>query len=144
MCISTSLLRVFCLLVSSFRDDGTIIVLVPFLEGFLRAILCALLFGLNFSALRCCLCCCSLFEGFSLNTHFCWAVITASNMALCMCGHTYTKSMDQPGKVASPACGQLNRKNECFPVRVCASEFGLARQVRQSRPASARSSPYSG
>ena len=27
-----------------------------------------------------------------------------------MCGHTYSKSMDQPGKVASPARGQLNRK----------------------------------
>ena len=35
-----------------------------------------------------------------------------------MYGHTYSKSMDQPGKVASPARGQLNRKNECFPVRV--------------------------
>ena len=35
-----------------------------------------------------------------------------------MYGHTYSKSMDQPGKVASPACGQLNRKNEYFPVRV--------------------------
>ena len=33
-----------------------------------------------------------------------------------MYGHTYSKSMDQPGKVASPARGQLNRKNECFPV----------------------------
>ena len=33
-------------------------------------------------------------------------------------GHTYSKSMDQPGKVASPARGQLNRKNEYFPVRV--------------------------
>ena len=35
-----------------------------------------------------------------------------------MHGHTYGKSMDQPGKVASPARGQLNRKNEYFPVRV--------------------------
>ena len=26
--------------------------------------------------------------------------------------------MDQPGKVASPVRGQLNRKNEYFPVRV--------------------------
>ena len=30
----------------------------------------------------------------------------------------YSKNMDQPGKVASPARGQLNRKNEYFPVRV--------------------------
>ena len=27
-------------------------------------------------------------------------------------GHTYSKSMDQPGKVANPARGRLNRKNE--------------------------------
>ena len=53
--------------------------------------------------------------------------------------------MDQPGKVANPACGQLNRENEYFPVRVLrASEFVLARRVRHSRPASACSSPYSG
>ena len=31
---------------------------------------------------------------------------------------TYSKSVDQPGKVASPARGQLNRKTEYFPVRV--------------------------
>ena len=31
---------------------------------------------------------------------------------------TYSKSMDQPGKVANPARGQLNRENEKFPVRV--------------------------
>ena len=39
---------------------------------------------------------------------------------VCLYGHTYNrkKSMDQPGKVASPARGQLNRKNKYFPVRV--------------------------
>ena len=31
---------------------------------------------------------------------------------------TYSKSMDQPGKVANPARGQLNRGNRYFPVRV--------------------------
>ena len=37
---------------------------------------------------------------------------------------TYSKGMDQPGKVvnpgkvANPARGQLNRENEYFPVRV--------------------------
>ena len=31
---------------------------------------------------------------------------------------TYNKSRDQPGKVANPARGQLNRKNEYIPVRV--------------------------
>ena len=30
---------------------------------------------------------------------------------VCMYGHTYNKIMDQPGKVASPARGQLNREN---------------------------------
>ena len=29
-----------------------------------------------------------------------------------MYGHTYRKSKDQPGKVANPARGQLNRENE--------------------------------
>ena len=43
--------------------------------------------------------------------------------------------MDQPGKVANPACGQLNRENEHFPVPVRAWEFGLARRVQPSRPA---------
>ena len=45
--------------------------------------------------------------------------------------------MDQPGKVANSARGQLKRENEYFPVPVRAREFGLARQVRLSRPASA-------
>ena len=37
---------------------------------------------------------------------------------VCMYGHTYSKSMDQPGEVANPARGQLNRENEYFPVPV--------------------------
>ena len=44
--------------------------------------------------------------------------------------------MDQPGKVANPARSQLNRENE-FPLSPYAREFGLARQVQPSRPASA-------
>ena len=32
--------------------------------------------------------------------------------------HIYRKSMDQPGKVANPARGQLNRENEYFPICV--------------------------
>ena len=52
---------------------------------------------------------------------------------------TFSKSEDQPGKVANPARGQLNRENELFPV----PEFGRARQLWQPRPASACSSPYS-
>ena len=39
-------------------------------------------------------------------------------MYVYICSHTYSKSMDQPGKVASPARGQLIRKNEYFPVPV--------------------------
>ena len=35
-----------------------------------------------------------------------------------MYGHTHSKSMDQPGKVANPARSQLNRENEYFPARV--------------------------
>ena len=41
-------------------------------------------------------------------------------MYVCMYGHTYNKSMDQPDKVASPARGQLNRKNEYISL----SAFG--------------------
>ena len=54
------------------------------------------------------------------------------------------QSMDQPGKVANPARGQLNRENEHSPVPMRAWEFGLARRVQPSRPASACSSSYSG
>ena len=39
-------------------------------------------------------------------------------MYVSMVTHTASKCMDQPGKVANPARGQLNRENECFPVRV--------------------------
>ena len=38
---------------------------------------------------------------------------------VCLYGHTYNKrSIDQPGLVASPARGQLNRENVFFPVPV--------------------------
>ena len=33
---------------------------------------------------------------------------------------TFIKSKDQPGKVASPARGQLNKKKEYFYLLVCA------------------------
>ena len=35
-----------------------------------------------------------------------------------MYGDTYSKSMDQPGKVTSPARGQLNKGCEYSPVPV--------------------------
>ena len=50
---------------------------------------------------------------------------------------TSSKRKEQPGKVANPARGQLNRENEYSPVLVRAREFGLARRVQPSRPASA-------
>ena len=43
-----------------------------------------------------------------------------------MYDHTYSKSMNQPGKVASPACGQLNRENEYF-LSAFASENSVSR-----------------
>ena len=41
-------------------------------------------------------------------------------MYVCMhvWSHIYSKRMDQPGKVANPARGQLNRENEYFSVGV--------------------------
>ena len=50
---------------------------------------------------------------------------------------TYTKSMDQPGEVANPARGQLNRENEHSPVlraclRIWSHETGSAVPSRVS------------
>ena len=41
-------------------------------------------------------------------------------MYICMYvrSHTYSKNMDQPGKVANPARGQLNRGKKKIPVPV--------------------------
>ena len=61
-----------------------------------------------------------------------------------MYGHHISQSMDQPGKFANPARGQLNRENN-IPLSPCVPEnFALARRVQPSRPASACSSLYSG
>ena len=61
-----------------------------------------------------------------------------------MITHIYIIARVWINRVRLPTCsrGQLNRENEYFPVRVRAYEYGLARRVRQSRPASAVSSPY--
>ena len=40
---------------------------------------------------------------------------------------TYGKGKDQPGKVANPAHGQLDRVNEHFHVPARTWEFGLPR-----------------
>ena len=39
-----------------------------------------------------------------------------------MYGHTYSKCMDQPDKVANPARGQLNRENENISLSPFAPE----------------------
>ena len=50
-------------------------------------------------------------------------ICVVSSLYVCMYGHTYSKSMDGPGKVANPTRGQLNRENEhYFPIRVRAPE----------------------
>ena len=54
-----------------------------------------------------------------------------------MYGHTYSKSMDQPGKVANPARGQVNRENVFFPcprsrLRIWFLETGSAVPFRVS------------
>ena len=44
--------------------------------------------------------------------------LTGLILTLAMYGHTYSKSTDQPGKVANPGRDQLNRENGHFPVLV--------------------------
>ena len=43
-----------------------------------------------------------------------------------MYGHTYSKSMDQPGKVVNPDRGQLNRENST-PLSPCVPENLVSR-----------------
>ena len=44
--------------------------------------------------------------------------VAVTVLYVCMYCHACGKSMDQSGKVANPARGQLNRENEYFPVPV--------------------------
>ena len=47
------------------------------------------------------------------------AILTVGVPPRALCMVTYSKrSMDQPGKVANPARGQLNREDEYLPVRI--------------------------
>ena len=59
-------------------------------------------------------------------------------------GHTYSKSMDQPGKVANPARGQLNRgiyiSLSAFVPENLVSRDGFGSPV----PCQPAHSPYSG
>ena len=61
--------------------------------------------------------CASLFH-----THYWYKVgilkVLATCMYVCIYGHTFSKSTDQPGKVANPARGQLNRGKNYFPVPI--------------------------
>ena len=62
--------------------------------------------------------------------HFClvlvvseWRLLyTVDPMFVCMYvwsdRHHISKGKDQPGKIANPARGQLNRENKCFAVPV--------------------------
>ena len=50
-----------------------------------------------------------LLQGFVLKTNV---------YNVCMNGHHIQQSMDQPGKAANPARGQLNTENEDSPVPV--------------------------
>ena len=84
---------------------------------------------------------------YSVRRFSCVQVFLKQQRLCCMHGHhieLYSKSQDQPGKVANPARSQMNKENEYFAFPVRAREFGFARWVRQSRPASASLSPYSG
>ena len=48
-----------------------------------------------------------------------FAVVVSSSIPSVECMViTYSKGKDQPGKVANPARGQLNRENEYFPVPI--------------------------
>ena len=44
----------------------------------------------------------------------------ALGLQLVSYGNTYSNSMDQPGKIANSARGQLNKEIKYFHVRVCA------------------------
>ena len=46
-------------------------------------------------------------QGFCRDLDPCWS---EWRVVIMMYGHTYSKSMDQPGEVANPARGQLNRE----------------------------------
>ena len=46
---------------------------------------------------------------------------------VCMYGDTYSKSMDQPGEVANPARGQLNRENGYISLSAFAPENLVSR-----------------
>ena len=62
------------------------------------------------------------FRHYTVACYYCCTLVLYCSTVLycivCMVTHTYSKSLDQPGKVASPSRGQLSRKNGYFPVYV--------------------------
>ena len=66
-------------------------------------------------------------------------------MYVCMYGHHILQSMDQPGKVANPARGQLNRENN-IPLSPCVPENLVSRDgfTRPRQPAHLRTQAESG
>ena len=52
------------------------------------------------------------------HTHYWYEVGMLKVPAVCMYCHHIQQSIDQPGKVANPVRGQLNRENEYSPVPV--------------------------
>ena len=61
-----------------------------------------------------------VYMGWIFDISLCESSTNQSIIYVCRYNHTYinSKSMDQPGKVANHARGQLNRENEYFPVGV--------------------------
>ena len=57
---------------------------------------------------------------------------------VCMYGHTYSKSMDQPSKAVNPARGQLNKENEtslsAFALENLVSRDGFDSPVPRQSP----------
>ena len=66
------------------------------------------IFGIT-SAL--CVCCVAI--SFILDVRF--VDVPGRCIYVCMYGHTSSKSIDRPGKVANPARSQLNREKGIFP-----------------------------
>ena len=64
------------------------------------------------------------------------ADFTLKNKRVCM-ATTYNRVWINRVRLPVLSHGQLNRENIFFPAPVCAREFGLARRVWPSRPASA-------
>ena len=58
-------------------------------------------------------------------------------MYACIYGDQFQQSMGQPGMVANPARGQLNRETLFFSLSSSAHENSVSREIRPSRPASA-------